>query len=120
MEGDTSCRECQANDLDRLSCYTNDIFMINRLSMMRRKDFQPLQVVGCYNRFYTCVRRDTKPVNVRFGANYRDANGRKAVAYYQVLDVTNVEQYDFTQDLRAVRSCDSEKSTYNMSRLLTL
>lgn len=120
MEGDTNCRECQTNDLDRLSCCAKDIFMINRLSIMRRKDFQPLQLVRCYNRFYTCVRRDAEPDNVHFRANYRDANGRKAVAYYQVLDVTNVEQYDFAQDLRAVRSCDSEKSTYNMFRLFTL
>lgn len=86
--------------------------------MLTRKDFQPLQLLGCYNRFYTCVCHDEEPERFSFGANYRDANGRKAVPYHQVIDVTNVEQYDFIRDIRAVRYCDSEKSAFNMfSRL---
>lgn len=76
--------------------------------MLAPKDFQPLQLLGCYNRFYTCVRRDEEPEKFSFGANYRDVNGKKAVAYHQVIDVTNVEQYDFARDIGAVRYCDSE------------
>lgn len=60
--------------------------------MLMRKGFQPLRLLGCYNRFYSIVCRDKAPEKFSFGANYCDSNGKKAVAYHQVIDVTNVEQ----------------------------
>lgn len=69
--------------------------MINRGSLLMCKVFQPLQLLGCYYRFYICVHRDEEPEKFSFDANYRNANGKKAIAYYQVVDVTNVERYNF-------------------------